>query len=74
MTRQVQFVLAALAMATIGTRAPAATITTLVQDTWQDGDRTTPAAPIYSEAGVDADLDGDLASAWFRGGNGVRNH
>ncbi len=70
MTRYVQIALAALAVATIGTRAPAATITTLIQDTWQDGDRTTPPAPIYSEAGVDADLDGDLESAWFNGGEG----
>ncbi len=31
----------------------------LVNDTWQDGDRTT------QEAGTDADLDGDIESAWF---------
>ncbi len=69
MIRPVQFVFAALAVATIGTAAHAATMT-LVRDTWQDGDRTTPPAPIYSEAGVDADLDGDLESAWFNGGEG----
>ncbi len=43
---------------------------TLVNDTWQDGDRTTPAPPIYSENGVDSDADGDLESAWFNGGSG----
>ncbi|HEY5296526.1 MAG TPA: immunoglobulin domain-containing protein [Verrucomicrobiae bacterium] len=37
----------------------------LVDDTWQDGARADPAAPVYSENGVDADADGDLESAWF---------
>lgn len=36
--------------------------TVLVNDTWQDGDRTN------QEAGVDSDLDGDIESAWFNGG------
>jgi hypothetical protein len=44
---------------------------TLVNDTWQDGDRTTPAPPIYSENGVDSDGDGDIESAWFNGGAGA---
>jgi pectate lyase len=39
--------------------------TVLVNDTWQDGDRTNPASPIYSENGTDADSDGDLESAWY---------
>ena len=30
-----------------------------------------PASPVYSENGVDADLDGDLESAWFQGGGGT---
>lgn len=34
----------------------------LVNDTWLDGDRTT------QEAGTDADLDGDIESAWFGSG------
>ena len=33
--------------------------TVLVNDTWQDGNRTN------QEAGTDADLDGDIESAWF---------
>ena len=40
----------------------------LVNDTWQDGTRTDPAAPIYSENGTDSDADGDLESAWFNTG------
>jgi hypothetical protein len=43
---------------------------TRVQDTWGDGDRTTPAAPTYSENGVDGDNDLDLESAWYNGGAG----
>jgi hypothetical protein len=42
----------------------------LVNDTWLDGDRTDPAAPGYSEHGVDADADGNLESAWYFGGAG----
>jgi pectate lyase len=43
--------------------------TVLVNDTWQDGTRTDPAAPVYSENGTDLDSDGDLESAWFNNGN-----
>src|SRR5262245_40487969 len=48
----------------------------LVNDTWQDNSRTDPtAANGYAEnngsAGNDADSDGDLESAWFRGGSGT---
>ena len=39
--------------------------TILVHDTWQDGTRTDPAPPVYSEDGTDSDGDGDLESAWF---------
>ncbi|MDR3460674.1 MAG: immunoglobulin domain-containing protein [Verrucomicrobiae bacterium] len=39
--------------------------TVLVNDTWQDGTRTDPAAPVYSENGTDTDGDGNLESAWF---------
>ncbi|HRK30550.1 MAG TPA: PEP-CTERM sorting domain-containing protein [Tepidisphaeraceae bacterium] len=42
----------------------------LVNDTWRDGTDGDPAAPVYSEAGVDADADGDLESAWYQGGAG----
>lgn len=42
----------------------------VVRDTWIDGTATDPAAPTYSENGVDADSDGDLESAWFVGGTG----
>ena len=45
--------------------------TILVNDTWLDGDRTDPAAPTYSEMGVDSDADGNLESAWFKGGAGT---
>jgi hypothetical protein len=43
----------------------------LVRDTWQDGTRNDPAPPVYSEHGFDADGDGDLESAWFKGGGGT---
>lgn len=43
---------------------------TLVRDTWQDADRTDPAAPTYSEYGTDADSDTDLESVWYRSGTG----
>lgn len=43
----------------------------LVNDTWLDGTRTDPAAPVYSEMGVDSDSDGNLESAWFKGGGGT---
>jgi hypothetical protein len=42
--------------------------TILVNDTWQDGTRTDPAPPVYSEDGTDTDGDGDLESAWFNNG------
>jgi hypothetical protein len=42
----------------------------LVSDTWQDGTRTDPAAPVYSELGTDTDADG-LESAWYNGGTGA---
>ncbi len=44
--------------------------TVLINDTWQDADRTDPASPTYSENGTDGDFDGDLESAWFFGGAG----
>jgi hypothetical protein len=49
-----------------------ASATVLVNDTWQDGERNTPASPAYSENGTNADpgQDTDLESAWFRGGGG----
>lgn len=45
----------------------------VVNDTWLDGTRGDPAAPTYSEMGADSDVDGDIESAWFRGGSGVFN-
>jgi hypothetical protein len=45
----------------------------IVNDTWQDGTDTDPASPAYSEYGVDSDLDGDLESVWFQGGDGTLN-
>lgn len=43
----------------------------IVNDTWRDGTRTDPAAPVYSENAVDGDVDGDVESAWFLGGAGT---
>lgn len=47
----------------------------LVNDTWLDSTRTDPASPTYAEnngvTGTDADADGNLESAWFRGGSGT---
>jgi hypothetical protein len=43
----------------------------VVNDTWNDGVRTDPAAPVYSEQGVDSDADGNIESAWFKGGAGT---
>lgn len=43
----------------------------IVNDTWLDGTRTDPASPTYSEFGVDGDLDGNIESAWYRGGTGT---
>jgi hypothetical protein len=43
----------------------------IVNDTWNDGTRTDPAAATYSEMGVDGDADGDIESAWYRGGAGT---
>lgn len=43
---------------------------TIVNDTWLDGTDTDPAAPQYSEMGIDSDGDGNIESAWFQGGVG----
>jgi hypothetical protein len=67
MKMRLQLSLAALAATLAWTASSHAA--TLVRDTWQDGTRTDPASPIYSENGVDADLDTDLESAWFRSGS-----
>src|SRR5262245_50961902 len=42
----------------------------VVRNTFQDADRTDPASPVYSENGVDVDLDGDIESALYVGGTG----
>ncbi len=44
---------------------------TVVNDTWLDGNDTEPASPTFSENGVDGDLDGDIESAWYKGGAGT---
>jgi hypothetical protein len=51
----------------VNSSLPAANI---VNDTWLDGTDSDPASPVYSETGIDVDLDGDLESAWFQGGVG----
>src|SRR5256885_12702370 len=50
---------------------PAAAVL-IVNDTWQDATRTDPAAPVYSENGINLDpaQDSDLESAWYRTGTG----
>lgn len=48
-----------------------ATAGIIVQDTWLDGTRNDPAAPVYSENGTDSDMDGDIESVWYRGGAGT---
>jgi hypothetical protein len=60
-----------LAGACLLTVGPVASSQIIVNDTWLDGDRNDPASPTYSEFGVDADLDSDIESAWFRGGSGA---
>lgn len=50
--------------------ADAASAVVLVNDTWSDGTRNDPGPPAYSEYGEHVDDDGDLESAWFRGGSG----
>jgi hypothetical protein len=42
----------------------------IVNDTWLDGTDTDPASPLYSEFGVDSDLDNNLESVWYQGGVG----
>jgi hypothetical protein len=41
----------------------------LINDTWKDQERHQPASPAYSENGTDADVDGNLESAWFNTDN-----
>jgi pectate lyase len=43
----------------------------VVNDTWLDGTRADPTSPTYSENGTDGDFDGDLESAWYKGGAGT---
>jgi pectate lyase len=64
--RQIVFILALLFVVVVPSHA-----TVLVNDTWLDGTRTDPASPAYSENGTDTDADGDLESAWFKGGAGT---
>ena len=59
----------ALAAAALLGRSAGASV--LVNDTWLDGTDSDPAAPVWSENGVDSDADGNLESAWFQGGVGT---
>jgi hypothetical protein len=59
-------------VAVLAVTAPASAVV-IVNDTWQDGTDDDPASPVYSEAGVDSDVDGDLESAWYQGGGGELN-
>lgn len=75
MMRNKQFGMVALIATTACALALSARANVLVNDTWRDGDRTDPASPVYAEnngvIGTDADSDGDLESAWFKGGSGT---
>lgn len=62
---------AGLALALAASLSAAAHAGVVVNDTWIDGNRNDPAAPVYSENGVDLDGDGNLESAWFQGGGGT---
>jgi PEP-CTERM motif len=65
-----KFLAAATSMAAALCVAASASAALIVNDTWQDADRSDPAAPTYSENGVDSDTDTDIESAWFVGGSG----
>jgi hypothetical protein len=67
-SRNARLLIALAAAIGCGSIASAADV---VNDTWRDGTRDDPASPTYSENGVDVDLDGDIESAWFRGGGGT---
>jgi hypothetical protein len=45
----------------------------VVNDRWRDGTDDDPASPVYSENGTDTDLDIDLESVWYQGGDGTLN-
>ncbi len=66
-----RYLVTAVVMAAALTSAITARAVVIVNDTWLDGTRTDPAAPAYSENGVDLDLDGNLESVWYRGGIGT---
>ncbi len=83
MMRNKQFMVALVATAACALALSARAQTNiLVNDTWRAGNLITPAVPTYAEndgvTGTDADADGDLSSAWFKGGGGtlavVTNH
>ena len=58
----VKFLAAAMSLAAAFYVSASASAALIVNDTWQDGDRT------VQENGVDSDLDTDIESAWFNGG------
>ena len=68
-----QLSIAVSAWFAIAIGASPATAAVIVNDTWQDGTDTDPAAPVFSENGVNLDPldDTDLESAWFQGGGGT---
>jgi hypothetical protein len=67
MNRTLQRTLAALVATTLFAAHAAAAV--LVNDSWQDSNRTQPASPIHAENNglvpTDLDADGELESAWF---------
>ena len=72
--RAAHFFAVALASAAMG-MLPSRASALLVDDRWQDTNRTQPASPTYAEnngtTGADSDADGDIESAWFYGGSGA---
>jgi hypothetical protein len=67
MKRRSLFSLATFLAASLGAMSASAAI--LVNDTWQDANRTDPTTTVstgpHSEFGTDADADGDLESVWY---------
>jgi hypothetical protein len=63
--------LIAAALVAFSSISSSLTAAVIVNDTWLDATDTDPASPVYSENGIDVDLDGNLESAWFQGGVGT---
>jgi hypothetical protein len=63
--------LIAAALVAFSSISSSLTAAVIVDDNWLDATDTDPASPVYSENGIDLDVDGNLESAWFQGGVGT---